>query len=644
MGAARRACRGLVATAFVAALLAAPQAGAGVRDDTAGLQARLDAGGSIFLPKLPDGRCYETRGLWLSRDDTTIISDGACLLALGPGEARIATGSGKPVRANAVFFLDHSDIRVPPPVRVTISGLHITVPAAKRMYGVAVFGHETTLSGLTIDGAPLADVRIGSGSTGSGGMTGRVAVLDSHLSGGQRNVVSAFGPVGLRIEGNTLSGGRASAGAGVRIRAADRGQPTLDVQVSRNTIERNGGPGVLLDLDPPNGAPVVADGIEVTGNRLVGNARTAPASHRAGIVVFGGQGDGHGRIDLAGNSFSGNRGQRVLVRKTRAVGGSRALPPGRSSPPPGLRDIGDWLQARLDRGGGTIFLPALPGGGCYSTRGLWVSHDRTTITSDGACVVSLGPGPVRLRSIDGDPIPASGVFFVNRSSRTRPAPVDVTISNLRIVVPDGQSMFGVAVFGHRVTLSHLDIGGSPKDDVTISGRGNGNSFAADIAILDSTLAGASRNAISATAVIGLRIEGNEIEGVRDVPPGQPAAGIDLEPDDRGQPALDVHIAGNTIHDNAGPGILLELEPNDGPAVVASALEISGNTIVRNALARTPPKRAGVVLAGGQDGGGGTLVLKGNVIRSNGGPGVLASRLILRVDAEGNDVGGNETGA
>ncbi|HEY6069698.1 MAG TPA: hypothetical protein VIU81_13485 [Gaiellaceae bacterium] len=90
--------------------------------------------------------------------------------------------------------------------------------------------------------------------------------------------------------------------------------------------------------------------------------------------------------------------------------------------------------------------------------------------------------------------------------------------------------------------------------------------------------------------------------------------------------------------------MLELEPNDGRAAVASALEISANTIVRNALARTPPKRAGVVLARGQDGGGGTLLLKGNVIRSNGGPGILASRLILRVDAEGNDVGGNETGS
>lgn len=643
MGGSRRALRGLVAVVAAATLLAAvPQAGAGSRDDTASLQARLDAGGSIFLPRLPGGRCYETRGLWLSRDDTTITSDGACVIGLGPGEARIATGSGKPVRANAVFFLDHSDIRVPPPVRVSISGLRITVPAAKRMYGIAVFGHETTLSGLTIDGSPLADVRIGSGSTGSGGMTGRVAVLDSHLSGGQRNVVSAFGPVGLRIEGNTLSGGRGPNAAGVRIRVADRGQPALDVEIARNTIRGNAGPGVLLDLDPPNGAPVLADGIEVTGNRIVRNARSAPVSRRAAIVVLGRQGDGHGRITLADNVFDGNRGPRLLVRKSRVVPGSRSVPAGRSSPPAALRDLGDWLQARLDRGGGTIFLPKLPDGACYSTRGLWVSNDHTTITSDGACIVSLGLGPVRLRSIDGDPIASSAVFFVNRSSRTRPAPVDVTISNLRIVVPDGQSMFGVAVFGHGVTLRNLDIGGSPKDDVTVSGRGNGNSFAAGISVLDCTLAGASRNAISATAVIGLRIEGNTIEGVRDVPPGQPAAGIDIEPDDRGQPALDVHIAGNTIRDNAGPGILLELEPNDGPAVVATALEISGNTITGNSFARTPPKRAGVVLAGGQDGGGGTLVLRNNVIRSNGGPGLLASRLILRVDAAGNDIGGNET--
>jgi len=633
---------GALAACSLAVLVSASHAGSAVRDDTEALQARLDAGGNVFLPKLPDGHCYQTRGLWLSRDDTSISSDGACLVALGPGEARIKTGTGRPVPANAVFFLNHSNIRVPPPVRVTISGLRITVPAAKRMYGISVFGHETSLSKLAIGGSPLADVLIGSGSEGSGGMTARVTVADSVLSGGQRNVISAFGVVGLRIEGNTLSGGRARTAAGVRIRAADRGQPTLDVQVVHNTIVGNAGPGVLVDLDPPNGAPVLASGIEISGNQILRNARGAPSPRRGGIVVAGGQNDGNGGLVIAGNVFRGNRGPNVLRRRATSPA-PLAVSGAPSRPPVGLRDVGDWLQARLDRGGGAIFLPNLPDGECYSTRGLWVSHDGTTIDSDGACIVSQGLGPIRLHSIDGDPIASSAVFFVNRSSRTTPAPIGVTIRNLRIVVPD-PSMYGVAVFGHQVALEHLDISGTPKDDVTISGRGNGNSYAGGISILDSTLGGATRNAISATAVIGLRIEGNTIEDVRDSPPGQPAAGIDIEPDDRGQPALDVRIVHNTIQDNAGPGILLELESNDGPAVIATELEISGNTIVRNSARRTPPKRAGLVLAGGQDGGGGELVLRDNVIRANGGPGVLGSRLILRVAASGNDIGGNESGA
>jgi hypothetical protein len=512
------------------------------------------------------------------------------------------------------------------------------------MTGVTVFGHEVTLSQLSVDGAPTTNVLIGSGTLGLGGMAARVSLSDSTLTGGKRNVISAFGPIGLRIERNRVSAARGApgqAGAGIRIRAGDRGQPTLDVRIADNRVVGNAGPGVLLALDPKNGAPVLASGIEISRNQILHNARRAVARLRGGIVIAGGQNDGRGTITLRGNLFEGNSG-RAVIRRTARRSSARptvsTIPPATTGP---SRDDTGWLQARLDRAGGMIFLPKLPDGDCYATRGLWVSRDGTTINSDGACIVSLGLGPVRLRSIDGDPIAASAVFFVNRSSAKKPAPIRVAISNLRIVVPVGQSMYGVAVFGHQVTLSKLEIAGAPKDDITISGRGNGNGFAGKIAVLDSRLSGASRNAISATAVIGLRIEGNTIEGVRDSPPGQPAAGIDIEPDDRGQPALDVRIVGNTIQDNAGPGILLELEPNEGPAVVATGLEIRANNILRNSAKRTPPKRAGVVLAGGQDGVAGTLVLRDNVIRQNGGPGILLSRLTLAVDSVGNDVSGNE---
>ena len=620
-----------ISAVFAAALLGlgAP-AGAAVRDDTDALQAKLDAGGAVFLPKLPGGRCYATRGLWLSRDDTTVTSDGACIVALGPGPARLDPTAKRPHFADAVFYVDHSNVRAPAPARIAISGLRITVPRSKRMHGIAVMGNEVTLSRLTIDGAPLTDVVMGAGVVGAGGPIARVALMDSTLRGAQRDVVAAFGPVALRIEGNTVSGGR---GAGIHIRAADRGQPVLDTHVARNTVADNRGPGVFLDLDSPNGAALLASGIEVSGNRILRNARTTPARLRAGIVVAG-----KGGIVLAGNVFRGNRGRAVLTTRARV---HKKPTVQRTVAPASTGDDTAWLQARLDRGGGTIFLPKLPDGACYATRGLWVSHDGTTITSDGACIVSLGLGPIRLHSSDGDPIASDAVFFVNRSGSKQPAPVDVTITNLRIVVPAGQSMYGVAVFGHRITLSRLDIGGAPKDDIAVSGRANGNSYSGDVSVVDSTLSGAGRNAISATGVIGLRIEGNTIQGVRDSPPGQPAAGIDVEPDTRDRPALDVHIVGNTIQDNAGPGILLELEPNEGPAVLATNLEISGNTIVRNARRPTPPKRAGIVLAGGQDGGGGTLLLKNNVIRDNGGPGILEAHFRLVVDASGNDIGGND---
>jgi hypothetical protein len=45
-----------------------------------------------------------------------------------------------------------------------------------------------------------------------------------------------------------------------------------------------------------------------------------------------------------------------------------------------------------------------------------------------------------------------------------------------------------------------------------------------------------------------------------------------------------------------------------------------------------------VLAGGQDGGGGTLLLKDNVIRDNGGVPILETHLKLVVQSSGNDIG------
>src|SRR5262249_32489626 len=159
-----RLIRALLPAALCVAVLASASSAAGGRDDTAALQARLDAGGNVSIPKLPNGECYRTRGLWVSRDDTSISSDGACIVALGPGEARAQGANGKGVRATAVFFLTHSDVLKPLPARVTISGMRIDVPAATRMVGISIEAHEVTVDHVTIDGAPSTDVRIGNGA------------------------------------------------------------------------------------------------------------------------------------------------------------------------------------------------------------------------------------------------------------------------------------------------------------------------------------------------------------------------------------------------------------------------------------------------------------------------------------------------
>lgn len=650
---------GLVAALAACVAVLAPAAHASARDDTASLQQRLDAGGQIVLPRLPGGRCYRTRGLWVSHDDTTISSDGACIVALGKGPARGVTDNGRPVHANAVFFISHSDIYKSQPVRVTIRGLRIVVPRKVRMHGIVVSGHEVTIEHVSIVGAPTTDVQIGGGKPGAADMAERIAILDSVLTGGRRDIVSVGGPIDLRIEGNRLSGAhgmKTHVSAGVHVAAADRGQPTLDVHVVGNTITDNEGPGILLDLAPKNGAPVVASGIEISGNRVTKN-------RRGGIVISGGQDDAQGTLALTNNVVTENggdaiRGTNVRLRVTNQgndvqgrvrlqqtgparTGSAEYWTPSPAELAAAGSDDTPWLQGRLDARGGTIFLPALSGGRCYRTRGLWVSHDDTTITSNGACIDSLGPGEVRLRSTDGDPIASSAVFFVNRSSLKNPAPVRVAISNLRIVVPDASDqMYGVAVFGHHVTLSGLDISGSPKDDVLIGARANGNGYVARVDVLDSTLSGAMRNAVSAFGVMQLRIEGNTIRGVRDTPPGMPGAGIDIEPDERSQPTLDMRIVGNTIVDNAGPGVLLSLESNSGPAIIATDLDVSNNRVERNAQRSTPPTLAGIAITGGQDDGAGTLALKGNVIKDNGGPGILTRALRLIVDAAGNDLGGN----
>jgi Right handed beta helix region len=312
------------------------------------------------------------------------------------------------------------------------------------------------------------------------------------------------------------------------------------------------------------------------------------------------------------------------------------------------RDDTSWLQARLDAGGGRIFLPKLPNGACYATRGLWVSHDHTQIVSNGACIQSLGPGPVRLRSPDGDPVASDAVFFVNRSRQFDPTPIHITIRGLSIVVPAATRTYGIAIYGHEVVVRDVTVSGSPVDDVYVGDRANGDGYSSRVSILNCRLSGGGRNVISAVSFIDLRIAGNRITGASNsYQPGpggggNPSAGIDIEPNSRGELALDLRIENNLIADNAGPGILVALSPRSGLSINADRMAIVRNRILRNGVGKGT-EHGGIVFYGGQEDGRGRAVVTRNVVRGNRGPGLAGWRMTLGVEARGNDLRGNEGG-
>ena len=272
-------------------------------------------------------------------------------------------------------------------------------------------------------------------------------------------------------------------------------------------------------------------------------------------------------------------------------------------PPRAGADDTARLQAELDRGG-TITLEAAADGACYRVRGLWVTHSGTSLVSNGACLEALGPGPVRRRSGDGDPVPATAILFVSRERGMVGPPSDIELRGLRLVVPAGLGMSGIAVYGQDVRVEDVDVTGSPVDAVHVGGRAQGE-YAEDVSILRSRLVGAERNVLSVAGVAGLIVEGNTLSGAG----SDPGAGIDLEPDNPDDPILDVRISGNTIRENARSGVLLELDTRSGRPLRADRIRIERNRILDNGA-------YGIEIAGGQRDGRGSIALSGNVLRGN----------------------------
>src|SRR5918911_3333523 len=170
---------------LAAAALAGPAPAARPRDDTAWLQARLDIGGEVRLAPLPDGACYATRGLWIWRDDTSLVSDGACLVSLGSGPVRLH-GGGTPIAADGVLYVNRTDGTARPPERIRIAGLRIEVPKGVPSYGIEIQGRDVELDHVTVTGEPKDALLVGGYANGDG-YASHVFVHDSVFTGGARN-------------------------------------------------------------------------------------------------------------------------------------------------------------------------------------------------------------------------------------------------------------------------------------------------------------------------------------------------------------------------------------------------------------------------------------------------------------------------
>jgi hypothetical protein len=302
--------------------------GGGTRDDTRSLQRQLDKGGTITLNALAGGVCYQTRGLWVSKDGTTITSpDGACIQYLGrSSDARLQSGDGDLIYANAVFFVNRSSMTAATPQHIRISNLRLVVPNGTAdeqnvNYGVLVAGNDVTVDNIRVEGAPLDAVQVTGRANGSScNCASQVVISNTKISAGRRNGISIVSGIGVTLDSNVIQGaGNQSLLAGAAV--ADTGPwagidvepdltfyPIKQLTITRNTISNNGGAGVLLALDLNGTLPDVADQLVLDANTITGNGVGNGSFLHGGICLQGGQAGGNGHLSVTNDQITNNTG------------------------------------------------------------------------------------------------------------------------------------------------------------------------------------------------------------------------------------------------------------------------------------------------------------------------------------------------
>lgn len=367
--------------------------GDGTTDDTAALQAWLDAPGPVR--RLHDGVYLITAPLTSTEAGRRIIFDGATLLAGAAAASPMltVTGAGSTIRAD----LDGAGV-VNRGLEVNVGGCDVSDGTYQRFTSTTSFAiaiRAQTLEGVTIRGNRISDVSA-TGDTTIGNNNGAARAITVTGGGGDATAPSY-------ITGNTIDGIRGEEGDAIHVAfgadPADRGRVWIrdniitnvtrraiklqssDVDVRGNTYRHTDAapaqPSALIDVQ-------YSDDVTVTSNDL-------DATYFMGIQVTGRTDNLCERIRITGNRITGSTtGTGIPITYTRdlTVTGNTVRD--------GLAGITIGASARV-----VVSDNILTGGGSTSSYGISISASCTDVTARGntghdgprsALIQSAAPG------------------------------------------------------------------------------------------------------------------------------------------------------------------------------------------------------------------------------------------------------------
>ena len=479
---------------------------------------------------------------------------------------------------------------------------------ANQQHGVVI----RQASGTTVGGTSSADRNVISGNVGTG--VHIESASETEVSGNFIGVTaSGYSALGNQAGGVLVSGATATTIAGGNVIAFNGSD------ASGHGVKVSGGDGTVVgdqDAGLGNGNAIyrnAGDGIRIdgaaTGTVVVGNSIGAPAS---GAVGFGNEGAGVVIVGTNGSTIGGLRSARGGPLGNQIIGnGGGGVAIVDALPASTLGEEGNVVQGNVIR----------------RNRGAGVSIETSAFQVIGGDAATLG-NEIGQNSGDGIRIDntsgAEGHHIVAGNAIGTDATGSQRLGNagdgVAVVASIGNVIGGVDGEGNVIAYNRSGV---VLTGVAAAGAEDGNVVAG--------------NTITANVANGVRLEASSLNTIGSTAslPGNVitlngGAGVWIAGGSDGNLVSDNFIgtdASDQVKSNARQGVLITASEQN---------EVLGNTIAWNRL-------GGVRVAGGGGNVIGGADLDSNVIRTNGGPGVMLAAGSVGNYVRGNLVRGNTAG-